>query len=152
MVWPDGGPWMVVTTSTNVSWDVAVAALAAASTSRVAVVRILGPGTVGSAPPALLQENLSVYAELRPGGTDPEGLDDLVALTQSLARTHGLVLVGADLGLVVPLGPRGFTLADLASTLHAPVVLATDSGPDATHHTTLALETLSLTACVSTSG
>jgi cell wall assembly regulator SMI1 len=142
MAWPSGGPWMVVSTSTNVSWDVAVAALAAASTSRVAVVRIVGSGTVRGAPPAFLQGNVSVYAELRTGGTDPERIDDLVALTQSLARTHGLVLVGADLGLVVPLGPRGFTLADLASTLQAPVVLVTDSGPDAAHHTTLALETL----------
>jgi cell wall assembly regulator SMI1 len=142
MAWPNGGPWLVVTTSKAASWDVAAAALAAAATSRAAVLRIVGPGAARSAPPAFLQHNLAAYAELRTGGTDPERLDDLVALTQSLCRTHGLVLVGCDLGLLVPIGAGDVSLADFARTVQAPVVVVTDSGPDAAHHTTLLLETL----------
>src|SRR5688500_7594805 len=46
MTWPGGGPWVVVTTSTEADWATGVAALAAASAVPVAVLRIVrgGPG------------------------------------------------------------------------------------------------------------
>ncbi|MEO3925993.1 SMI1/KNR4 family protein [Micromonosporaceae bacterium B7E4] len=140
MSWPDGGPWVVATTSSTTSWAVATAALCAASTARAAVLRIVDDGS--DVPPALLRDNLASYLEIRAGAVDPVRVDDLVGLVGALSRTHGLVLVTGAPGLVVPLGRAGWTLADLAWALGAPVVLVADLGPDAANHTTLALDVL----------
>ena len=142
MSWPDGGAWVVAATSTNASWGVAVAALASASQARVAAVRIVGHGQEHGGPDELLRDNLATYVDVYVGGVDPLGVDDLVGVTRALARTHDLILVGTVDGLLVPLGRGNWTLADLAWTLPAPVVVVADSGPDSTNHTTLALEVL----------
>ncbi|MDW5329852.1 SMI1/KNR4 family protein [Plantactinospora sp. KLBMP9567] len=140
MSWPDGGPWVVATTSSTTSWAVATAALCAVSTARAAVLRIVDDGS--DVPPAPLRDNLASYLEIRAGAVDPVRVDDLVGLVGALSRTHGLVLVTGAPGLVVPLGRAGWTLADLARALGAPVVLVADLGPDAANHTTLALDVL----------
>ncbi|WP_446209776.1 SMI1/KNR4 family protein [Micromonospora sp. IBSANI012] len=124
------------------SWEVAAAAISAASKVRVAVLHIAERRHDDSAPCQLLSDNLATYVEVHAGGIDAPRPDDLVGITQALARTHGLILVGAAHGLLVPLGRGGWTLADLAWALRAPVVVVTDSGPDSTNHTTLALDAL----------
>jgi cell wall assembly regulator SMI1 len=88
-----------------------------------------------------VQDNAAAYAEVRVDGSETH-LDDVAGLVQELARTHGLVLVGGDLGPAEPLGRDGRSLADLASALRAPVVVVTGPDPDA-EHTTLALADLS---------
>ncbi len=143
MTWPAGGPWVVAATSTKASWAVAAAALAAASASRVAVLHIVRRGDAHEPPPALLTDNLAAYVDVHAGDVDPVRANDVVATIQALSRTHGLVLVCADHGLVVPVGRDGWTLADLAWAMQAPVVVVTDTGPDAANHTTLTLEALS---------
>ncbi|WP_460915071.1 ATP-dependent dethiobiotin synthetase BioD [Plantactinospora veratri] len=152
MSWPDGGPWVVATTSSSPSWAVVTAALCAASTARPAVLRIVhdvpgAPDTsdtsdASAAPLAPLRDNLASFLEVRAGTADPIGVDDLVGVVRALSRTHGLVLVTGAPGLVVPLGRAGWTLADLAWALGAPVVLVVDPGPGAVNHTTLALDVL----------
>ncbi|MBF9131360.1 AAA family ATPase, partial [Plantactinospora sp. S1510] len=100
---------------------------------------------------ALLHDNLGTYVEVATGGVDGLLVADVVGLVQALTRTHDLVLVGGGHGLAVPLGRGGWTLADLAWALPAPVVLLSGPGPDAVNHTTLALEVLTgrgLTASV----
>ncbi|MCF0092933.1 ATP-dependent dethiobiotin synthetase BioD [Micromonospora sp. MH99] len=120
----------------------AAAAISAASKGRVAVLHIADGRHDDSASRQLLSDNLATYVEVRAGGIDAPRPDDLVGITRALARTHGLILVGAAHGLLVPLGRGGWTLADLAWALQAPVVVVTDSGPDSTNHTTLALDAL----------
>ncbi|MDP9794499.1 cell wall assembly regulator SMI1 [Catenuloplanes nepalensis] len=134
-LWPDGGPWVVVPTSAGVDWEAAVAALAAASSVRVAVVAIGGP--VGRARPAV-----ATRAELRDTGADPLTLTETFDLVSTLALTHGLVLVAGVPGLLVPVGEAGWTMTDLAARLGAPVVVVTGEDPDAANHTTLALGAL----------
>ncbi len=155
MSWPNGGPWVVAATSTKASWAVAAAALGAASAARMAVLHIVRRGDAHGPPPELLTDNLAAYVDVHAGVVDPLRVNDVVATVEALSRTHGLVLVCADDGLVVPIGCDGWTLADLAWALQAPVVVVTDTGPDAANHTALTLEALSgrgLAACVVTVG
>ncbi|AVT30417.1 hypothetical protein C6361_13955 [Plantactinospora sp. BC1] len=143
MSWPDGGPWVVATTSSSPSWAVVTAALCAASTARPAVLRIVHDGSDASgAPPIPLPDSLASCLEVRAGAADPIGVDDLVGVVRALSRTHGLVLVTGAPGLAVPLGRAGWTLADLAWALGAPVVLVVDQLPGAVNHATLALDVL----------
>ncbi|AVT36936.1 SMI1/KNR4 family protein [Plantactinospora sp. BB1] len=143
MSWPDGGPWVVATTSSSPSWAVVTAALCAASTARPAVLRIVhGASDASGAPPIPLPDSLASCLEVRAGAADPIGVDDLVGVVRALSRTHGLVLVTGAPGLAVPLGRAGWTLADLAWALGAPVVLVVDPGPGAVNHATLALDVL----------
>ncbi|MEE6261190.1 SMI1/KNR4 family protein [Plantactinospora sonchi] len=143
MSWPDGGPWIVTTTSTAASWTLATAVLGAAATVRVAVLRIVAPDEdhADDQEPRYTG-GLASHLEVRAGGSRPLTVDDVVGIVRSLAGGHGLVLVGATPGLLVPLGADGWTLADLAWALGAPVVVVTDSGPDSTNHTTLILDAL----------
>jgi cell wall assembly regulator SMI1 len=136
--WPGGGPWVLATTSAALDWQLPAAALAAASTVRVAAL-VLG----GRQPPhELLLAGLASYLEAGEGAADPLTLDEAAALVRTLARTHGLVLVVGVPGLLVPVGRAGWTLTDLAAAVSAPVVVVTDEGPDSVNHTTLALGAL----------
>jgi hypothetical protein len=133
--WPDGGPWALATTSATVDWQPAAAALAAASTVRVAAL------TFGAQerPGELLLAELATFLQVGDGAADPLSVDEAAALVRTLARTHGLVLVVGVPGLLVPVGRAGWTLMDLAVAVSAPVVVITGTGPDAANHTTLAL-------------
>lgn len=150
-LWPDGGPWVLVTTSTAIGWQLPAAALAAASTARVAALVLGGQDR----PDELLINGLATYVEARDGATDPLTIDEAAALVLTLAQTHGLVLVVGVPGLLVPIGRAAWTVMDLAAAVAAPVVVAADAGPDATNHTTLALGALTsrgLAAAVVTVG
>ncbi|MER7334717.1 MULTISPECIES: SMI1/KNR4 family protein [unclassified Micromonospora] len=120
----------------------AAAAISATSKARVAVLHVAERKHDGSAPSQLLRESLATYVEVHAGGAGALRPDDLVGITRALARNHDLVLVSAAHGLLVPLGRDGWTLADLAWALQAPVVVVTDSGADSVNHTTLALDAL----------
>ncbi|WP_433732009.1 SMI1/KNR4 family protein [Actinoplanes sp. CA-051413] len=149
MPWPDGGPWVLATTSASVDWQPAAAALAAASTVRVAAL-VFG---AESPPGQLLLGELATFLQAGDGAADPLSVDEAVALVRTLARTHGLVLVVGVPGLLVPTGRAGWTLMDLAVAVSAPVVVITGTGPDAANHTTLALGAVAghgLTAAVIT--
>jgi cell wall assembly regulator SMI1/dethiobiotin synthetase len=133
--WPDGGPWVLVTTAATVDWQPAAAALAAASTVRSAALVL---GSAGEPGPLVLGE-LATCVRAEAGGADPLSVDEAAALVRTLARTHGLVLVVGVPGLLVPAGRAGWTPLDLAVAVSAPVVVITGTGPDAANHTTLAL-------------
>lgn len=128
--WPDGGAWLLATTSAEVDWQPAAAALAAASTVRTAVL-VFG---AGPPPGEDLREELATWVQ-----ADLLSVDEAVALVRTLAATHGLVLVVGAPGLLVPLGREGWTPIQLAVAVGAPVVIVTGPGPDAVNHTTLAL-------------
>ena len=136
--WPAGGPWIVAGTSSGVDWRLAAAALAAAAKVRVAVL-IIGDTPE---PGELLLAQVATWLRAGDGGAGPLTVEDVADLVQGLRLTHGLVLVAAGPGLLVPLGRGGWTLTDLAVALPAPVVVVTDSGPDAVNHSTLALGAL----------
>ena len=124
MSWPkDDGPWVIAATSAAAGWDVAAAALAAASGMRVAVLRIVHRGRAEGPGIGLLRRTVATLVEVQAGAATPLDIDDVVRLTNALAHHHDLVLVGALDGLLVPLGRGGWTLADLAGALPAPVVV-----------------------------
>lgn len=136
--------------------------LAAASFVRVAVVA-LGPdrsapgGGVSGAGEAgeVLLTQVATWAGLHSGAADPLSLDEAVALVSTLAETHGLVLLTGAPGLLVPVGPAGWTAVDLAAALGAPVAVAADTGADGADQAALALALLDargLTAAVLTTG
>lgn len=132
--WPDGGAWLLATTSAEVDWQPAATALAAASTVRTAVL-VLG---AGPPPGDVLREELATWVQ-----ADLPSIDEAVALVRTLAATHGLVLVIGAPGLLVPVGRAGWTPMELAAAVGAPVVVVTAPGPDAANHTTLALGAVS---------
>ncbi|HEX8347861.1 MAG TPA: SMI1/KNR4 family protein, partial [Actinoplanes sp.] len=136
--WPNGGPWVLATTSTSVDWQLPAAALAAASTVRVAAIVFGAP----QHPRELLLAGLATYLEARDGGADPLTIDEAADLVTTVARTHGLVLVVGVPGLLVPVGRAGWTVTDLAAAVSAPAVVVAGPGPDSTNHTTLALGAL----------
>ncbi|GAA3348973.1 hypothetical protein GCM10020358_69430 [Amorphoplanes nipponensis] len=133
--WPEGGPWVLATTSASVDWQRAAAALAAASTVRAAAL------VFGSAerPGELLLGELATVLEAGDAAADPLSVDEAAAVVRTLARTHGLVLVVGVPGLLVPAGRAGWTPMDLAVAVSAPVVVVTGTGPDAANHASLAL-------------
>ncbi|GAA0799106.1 SMI1/KNR4 family protein [Spirilliplanes yamanashiensis] len=171
MTWPGGGPWVVVTTSTQTDWATGLAALAAASAVPVAVLRLVrggpghgvlgprrgvftpgqgvfGPGRGVLGPPTAAGDvlgrlrGLATRVDVRTGGHHPPHVDGVVTIVRALERAHGLVLVGAPDGLLVPLGADGWTLVDVAKALRAPVVVVSGSSPGAAGHAALVLDAL----------
>ncbi|MDP9792805.1 dethiobiotin synthetase [Catenuloplanes nepalensis] len=111
--WPARGQWTVAPVPATAGWEPAVTALAAASTARVAVVAIGVTGPPAPRPAA----HLATWVAVRDGARQPLRRQDAVRVSDALARTHEVVLiVGAD-------ERAGWSLADLAATLGAPVVL-----------------------------
>ncbi|WP_327004163.1 hypothetical protein OHA72_55495 [Dactylosporangium sp. NBC_01737] len=127
---PVRGPWVVTPTSSSVDWVVAAAALAATTDGTAAAV-VLGPA------PASLASHVAALAEL-PAGI---GLDAVAAVVTDLCAAHDRVVVLIGDGVVTPLG-GGWTVADLATAVRAPVVVVTGTDADATGHAILALEAL----------
>jgi len=127
---PARGPWVVTPTSSSVDWVVAAAALAATADGTAAAV-VLGPA------PASLAPHVAALAEL-PAGI---GLDAVAAVVTDLSAAHDRVVVLIGGGVVTPLG-GGWTVADLATAVRAPVVVVTGTDADATGHAILALEAL----------
>ena len=137
----------------------AVAALAAARGSRVAVVKPAQTGVTDSEPGDLAEvqrlagvtdlreyarypDPLSPAAAARRSGRPPLDLGATATTITALAADRDLVLVEGAGGLLVRFDEDGATLADLAHRLHAPVLVVTDPELGTLNHTALTLEAM----------
>lgn len=128
MSWDGTRPWVVAAAGPD-AWATVAAALAATVGDRVAAV-VMGP-----AEPALLRSVATTFVVVPVASR----ADDVVRIAEALLPAHDRVLVTAPGGLMAPLD-SGFTLADVAWALRAPVVVAAD--PGAANDVRLTLEVL----------
>jgi dethiobiotin synthetase len=155
---------LVVTgTSTGVGKTVvtaAIAALAAASGRRVAVVKAAQTGVGGDQPGDVDQvrrlvgcsitcrelarypEPLAPATAARRAGLAPVTPAVAAAAILDLAVVQDLVLLEGAGGLLVPLDDRGGTLADVAAASAAPVLVVVAAGLGTLNHTALTAEAL----------
>lgn len=137
----------------------AVAALAGARGSAVAVVKPaqtgLGPGDHGDLDDvrrlagltdlhehARYPDPLSPAAAARRCGRPPLDLPSTARRVGELAQARGLVLVEGAGGLLVRYDEEGWTVADLARALDAPVLVVTAPELGTLNHTALTLESM----------
>lgn len=159
---PWRGPVIVTGTDTGVGKTVVTAAVAAAATQaglRAAVLKPAQTGTAGDeerdadavrrlAAPATVRtlveypDPLAPLAAARAAGRAPLMLGDALAAIEELTAEHEVVLVEGAGGLLVPMGGGGWTVADLAVALGAPVVVVARAGLGTLNHTALTLEAL----------
>jgi dethiobiotin synthetase len=99
-------------------------------------------GAVPTTELARYPDPLSPEAAARTAGLPPLGHASAVTAIRSLATSHRQVIVEGAGGLLVRYAPDGWTLADLAAALHAPVVLVTGAALGTLNHTALTLEAL----------
>jgi len=85
---------------------------------------------------------LSPAAAARLAGRAPVDLGAVAAHLVELSRERRLVLVEGAGGLLVRYDEEGATIADLAHTLAAPVLVVTDPGLGTLNHTALTLEAM----------
>jgi dethiobiotin synthetase len=78
----------------------------------------------------------------RVAGTDGPSLDAVAVVVTALAARHDTVLVEGAGGLLVRFDATGWTLADLAGRLSAPVLLVVAAGLGTLNHTALTAESL----------
>jgi dethiobiotin synthetase len=159
---------LVVTgTGTDVGKTVvtaAVATLALARGERVAVVKSAQTGIADPADPtaqpsdletvrrlsgvtdlhelARFPDPLSPEAAARVSGLPPFDLADAAGYIVGLAASRDLVLVEGAGGLLVRYDKSGATIADLAATLSAPLLVVTAAGLGTLNHTALTLEAI----------
>ena len=160
---------LVITgTGTGVGKTIVTAALAALARDRGARVAVVKPAQTGlaagsTASTASTEESdlevvrrlsgvtdlhelarypdpLSPEAAARTSGLPPLDLEVAAAYIRKLAAD--LVLVEGAGGLLVRYDPSGWTIADLAAALEAPVVVVTTPGLGTLNHTALTLEAL----------
>lgn len=152
----------VTGTGTGVGKTVVTAGLAALSRARgagTAVVKVAQTG-VGADDPgdltvvaqlsgtddlhelARFPDPLSPAAAARVAGLPPVDLDVAAGVIRDLAAWRDLVLVEGAGGLLVRYDSDGRTLADLARTLGAPVLIVVAAGLGTLNHTALTLEVL----------
>jgi len=137
----------------------AIAALALARGDRVAVVKPAQTGTATEDVPdaetvrrlsgltdthelARFPDPLSPEAAARAAGLAPLDLCAAAEHVAKLAESRDLVLVEGAGGLLVRYDPDGGTIADLAASLDAPVVVVAAAGLGTLNHTALTLEAL----------
>jgi dethiobiotin synthetase len=137
----------------------AVAALAAARGSRVAVVKPAQTGVGADEPGDLADvrrlagvtdlhelarypDPLSPAAAARQSGLDPLDLGSAAVLIRELADERDLVLVEGAGGLLVRYDEEGATVADLAHELAADVLVVVDPWLGTLNHTALTLEAM----------
>ena len=137
----------------------AVAALAAARGSRVAVVKPAQTGVDADEPGDLAEvrrlagvtdlhelarypDPLSPAAAARHCGLDPLDLRSAAARVRALADERDLVLVEGAGGLLVRYDEEGATVADLAHELAADVLVVVDPALGTLNHTALTLEAM----------
>lgn len=156
-------PVLVVTgTGTGVGKTVVTAAVAALTAARGATVAVVKPAQTGiadGAPGDLAEvtrlsgvtdvhelarypDPLSPAAAARLSGRDPVDPAALVALVLELERTRDLVLVEGAGGLLVRFDEDGLTVADLARTLRAPVLVVAQAGLGTLNATALTLSAM----------
>jgi len=163
------GPVVVTGTDTGVGKTIVTAAIAAAATISGLSVGVVKPGQTGIpegsadesdadtvqrlAGPAAAStlasypDPLAPLAASRTSGLPPLELDSVVAAVRQATSDHDLVLIEGTGGVLVPMGPArrgagGWTVADLASTVRAPVVVVVRAGLGTLNHTALTLEAL----------
>lgn len=158
------GEILVVTgTDTEVGKTVATAAVAAAAVGARRSVAVLKPAQTGVAPgePGDVAEvvrlagasvtgaELARYPEpLAPGtaarraGMPPVRPQQAAEAARELAERHDLVLVEGAGGLLVRFDDEGGTLADVAATLDAPVLVVARAGLGTLNATALTVEAL----------
>jgi dethiobiotin synthetase len=142
-------------TGTGVGKTVATAALAACASGRVAVVKPAQTGVSPEEPGDLTEvtrlsgivdthefvrypDPLSPHHAARVSGQPELPFADAVRRITDLDALHDLVLVEGAGGLLVPYtSSDAWTLADLASSLHAPVLVVTAAGLGTLNHTAL---------------
>ncbi|MEU8138733.1 dethiobiotin synthase [Streptodolium elevatio] len=137
----------------------AVAALAATRGSSVAVVKAAQTGVAPDEPGDLddigrlagvtdlheyarFTDALSPAAAARLSGRQPVNLYEVVATVRELAETRRLVVVEGAGGLLVRFDEEGTTIADLAHTLGAPVLVVARPDLGTLGHTALTLEAM----------
>jgi dethiobiotin synthetase len=137
----------------------AVAALAAGRGARVAVVKPAQTGLAGGEPGDLAEvrrlsgvadlhelarypDPLSPEAAARRCGAPPPRLEEVARRVAGLAAERDLVLVEGAGGLLVRYAEDGWTLAELARTLAAPVLLVVAAGLGTLNHTALTCEVM----------
>jgi len=142
-------------TGTGVGKTIATAALAACARGRVAVVKPAQTGANAVDPPdidevtrlsgvtnvhefARYPDPLSPHHAARVSGLAELAFADAVRRINDLDALHDLVLVEGAGGLLVPYTSSDrWTMADLASALHAPVLVVTAAGLGTLNHTAL---------------
>ncbi|GHE46389.1 ATP-dependent dethiobiotin synthetase BioD [Streptosporangium violaceochromogenes] len=85
---------------------------------------------------------LAPAAAARAAGLPPVSLGVVAHRVAELTRSHRLVIVEGAGGLLVRFDEEGATLADLARTLSAPVLLVTRAALGTLNHTALTLEAM----------
>ncbi|MFC9789006.1 dethiobiotin synthase [Rhodococcus sp. NPDC127528] len=147
----------VTGTSTDVGKTVTTAAIAARALAEGLSVAVCKPAQTGVAPDeagdlaevqrlsgvttvvelARYPEPLAPDTAARRAGLPLLERADVVAAVRGLDAAHDLTLVEGAGGLLVRLGAGGFTLADLAADLQAPVVLVAAAGLGTLNHSAL---------------
>jgi dethiobiotin synthase len=154
---------LVVTgTDTGVGKTVVTAAVAVLARERGAAVAVVKPAQTGVAAgePGDLDEvirlsgvtttfefarfpdPLSPAAAARVSGLPPLSLRTAADRVRELAESHRLVIVEGAGGLLVRFDEDGATLADLARSLEAPVLVVARAGLGTLNHTALTLEAM----------
>jgi dethiobiotin synthetase len=153
---------IVTGTDTGVGKTVATAALATLALARGASVAVVKPGQTGAGPgepgdlddvrrlagaddlhePARFPDPLSPAAAARLSGTAPVALAAVAERVRTLAETRRLVLVEGAGGLLVRYDEDGATIADLARSVTAPVLVVVRPDLGTLNHTALTLEAL----------
>jgi dethiobiotin synthetase len=149
-------------TGTGVGKTVVTAAVAALAAVRGAGVAVVKPTQTGLEPGddgdldvirrlagvtdvreyGRFSDPLSPAAAARRAGRAPVDLRAVAGQLAELSRERRLVLVEGAGGLLVRYDEEGTTIADLAHTLGAPVLVVTDAGQGALNHTALTLEVM----------
>jgi dethiobiotin synthetase len=138
----------------------ALAALAVATGRRVAVFKPVQTGVEPAEPGDLGQvlrlvgscitcgelvrypEPLAPATAARRAGIPPVTPTQVSSAARELAADHDVVLIEGTGGLLVPLDGTGGTLADVAATLEAPVLVVVAAGLGTLNHTALTAEVL----------
>jgi dethiobiotin synthetase len=146
-------------TGTEIGKTVATAALAACASGTVAVVKPVQTGVASGEPGDLTEvTRLSGCADVHEFARYPHALAPHHAAAVSglpelelaevvdgigeLAATRDLVLVEGAGGLLVPFASAGWSIADVARSLAAPVLIVTAPGLGTLHHTSATLRVL----------
>ncbi|MEU8365231.1 dethiobiotin synthase [Nonomuraea sp. NPDC048882] len=153
---------VVTGTGTGVGKTVVAAALAALTRARGSAAAVVKPAQTGAAAGApgdvdevIRLSGISTTFELgrfpcalppaaaaRVAGTPPVSLDGAAELVRELADSNRLVVVEGTGGLLERYDDDGATVADLARTLRAQVLVVVRVGGDTVGHTALTLEAL----------
>jgi dethiobiotin synthetase len=106
------------------------------------IARLAGLVAVDLHEPSRFAAPLAPAAAAREAGRPGPDLAGVATLVRRLVTERDVVLVEGAGGLLVHYDETGWTIADLATALAAPVVLVTDPGLGTLNHTELCLEAL----------